>query len=100
MRHAPGSLLAPWLLKKQVTNSLKFALEGCRRIAISDINLTGLHETAKYMKEVSSDVDILVNQVDTQEEVQIEDMVQATVAKFGRVDYAVNCAGEQSILFL
>jgi hypothetical protein len=27
-------------------------------------------------------------------------MVQATVAKFGRVDYAVNCAGEQSILFL
>jgi NAD(P)-dependent dehydrogenase (short-subunit alcohol dehydrogenase family) len=100
MRHAPGSLLAPLLLKKQVTNSSKFALEGCHRVAISDINLTGLHETAKYMKEVSSDVDILVNQVDTQEEAQIEDMVQATVAKFGRVDYAVNCAGEQSILFL
>ncbi|KAN0102674.1 short chain dehydrogenase [Hyaloscypha variabilis] len=73
--------------------AISFALEGCRQIAISDINLNGLHETAKYMKEVSSDVDILVQQVDMQEEVQIEYMVQAAAKKFGRVDYAVNCAG-------
>jgi NAD(P)-dependent dehydrogenase (short-subunit alcohol dehydrogenase family) len=45
------------------------------------------------MKDVSPDVDILVNLVDMQDEAQIEHMVQATVAKFSRIDYAVNCAG-------
>jgi NAD(P)-dependent dehydrogenase (short-subunit alcohol dehydrogenase family) len=74
--------------------AISFVLEGCRQIAISDINLTGLHETEKYMKEVSTDVDVVVTQVDMQEEAQIENMVQAAVAKFSRVDYAVNCAGE------
>jgi NAD(P)-dependent dehydrogenase (short-subunit alcohol dehydrogenase family) len=49
------------------------------------------------MKEVSSDVDILVQQVDMQEEVQIEYMVQAAAKRFGRVDYAVNCAGLFSV---
>ena len=51
------------------------------------------------MKEVSSDVDILVEQVDMQDEVQIEHMVQAAVARFGRVDYAVNCAGVSFLIF-
>jgi NAD(P)-dependent dehydrogenase (short-subunit alcohol dehydrogenase family) len=45
------------------------------------------------MKDVSNDVEILVNQVDMVEEAQIEHMVQAAVGKWGRVDYAVNCAG-------
>jgi NAD(P)-dependent dehydrogenase (short-subunit alcohol dehydrogenase family) len=45
------------------------------------------------MKDVSKDVEILVNQVDMLEEAQIENMVQAAVDKWGRVDYAVNCAG-------
>jgi hypothetical protein len=48
--------------------AISFTLEGCGQIVISDINLTSLHETEKYMREVSSDVDILVNQVDMQEE--------------------------------
>jgi NAD(P)-dependent dehydrogenase (short-subunit alcohol dehydrogenase family) len=49
------------------------------------------------MKEVSSEIDILVQQVDMQEEVQIEYMVQAAMKRFGRVDYAVNCAGLFSV---
>ena len=91
----------PFFFKKKTHHALgigrataiSFALEGCRQIAISDINLTGLHETAKYMKEVSFDVDVSVEQVDMQEEDKIEHMVQAAVARFGRLDYAVNCAG-------
>ncbi len=46
------------------------------------------------MKEVSNDVEILVNQVDMLEEAHIENMVQAAVDKWGRIDYAVNCAGQ------
>lgn len=73
--------------------AISFALEGCGQIAISDRNLEGLKETEKFMKDVSSNIDILINQVDTTEEAQIENMVQTTVARFGRLDYAVNSAG-------
>ncbi len=73
--------------------AVSFALEGCSQIAICDRNLEGLHGTVRLMKDVSRDVEILVNQVDMLEEAQIENMVQAAVDKWGRVDYAVNCAG-------
>ncbi len=73
--------------------AVSFALEGCSQIAICDRNLEGLHGTERLMKDVSKDVEILVNQVDMLEEAQIENMVQAAVDKWGRVDYAVNCAG-------
>jgi NAD(P)-dependent dehydrogenase (short-subunit alcohol dehydrogenase family) len=52
------------------------------------------------MKDVSNDVEILINQVDMLEEAQIEHMVQAAVDKWGRVDYAVNSAGTPSLLLL
>lgn len=45
------------------------------------------------MKDVSNDVEILINQVDMLEEAQIEHIIQAAVDKWGRVDYAVNSAG-------
>ena len=34
-----------------------------------------------------------------QEEAQIKRIVQATVEKFSRIDYAVNCAGELRFQF-
>lgn len=52
------------------------------------------------MKDVSHDVDILISQVDMLEQAQIEHMVQAAVAKWGRVDYAVNSAGAWSHFLL
>lgn len=69
-------------------------MEGCPHIAICDRNREGLVETEKYMKEVSTFVEILVYQVDMLEEEQVECMVQAAVNEWGRVDYAVNAAGK------
>jgi NAD(P)-dependent dehydrogenase (short-subunit alcohol dehydrogenase family) len=46
------------------------------------------------MKDVSQDVDVLVQQVDMLIDGQIEQAVLATVKKWGRLDYAVNSAGE------
>ncbi len=45
------------------------------------------------MKHVSAHCVVLLRQVDMLDEEQVEGMVQVTVAKWGRVDYAVNCAG-------
>lgn len=73
--------------------AISFALEGCGQIAICDRNLEGLKETEKFMKDVSNNVDILINQVDTTDETQIENMIQVTVGRFGRLDYALNSAG-------
>lgn len=48
------------------------------------------------MKEVSAFAEVMVYQVDMLEEEQVECMVQAAVAEWGRVDYAVNAAGTRS----
>jgi NAD(P)-dependent dehydrogenase (short-subunit alcohol dehydrogenase family) len=74
--------------------AISFTLEGCRSIAICDRNLEGLVETEKFMKDVSQDVDVLIPQVDMLEAEQIDQMVVATVSKWGRLDYAINAAGE------
>lgn len=46
------------------------------------------------MKDVSQDVDVLIQEVDMLEAEQIEGMVLTAVSKWGRLDYAVNAAGE------
>ncbi|MAD83036.1 MAG: hypothetical protein CL912_08730 [Deltaproteobacteria bacterium] len=76
--------------------AISFALEGCPQIAICDRNREGLLETEKYMKEVSAFAEVMIYQVDMLEEEQVECMVQAAVAEWGRVDYAVNAAGTLS----
>jgi NAD(P)-dependent dehydrogenase (short-subunit alcohol dehydrogenase family) len=77
--------------------AISFALEGCPSVAICDRNLEGLHETEKYMREVSAHCEILVYQVDMLLDDQIEGMVEAAVSKWGRIDYAVNAAGRNLI---
>jgi NAD(P)-dependent dehydrogenase (short-subunit alcohol dehydrogenase family) len=77
--------------------AISFALEGCRSIAICDRNLEGLVETQKLMKDVSQDVHVLIQQVDMLKAEQIEQMVVTTVSNWGRLDYAVNAAGENFV---
>jgi hypothetical protein len=77
--------------------AISFALEGCRSIAICDRNLERIVETEKLMKDVSQDVEVLIQQVDMLEAEQIEQMVVATVSKWGRLDYALNSAGESFV---
>jgi NADP-dependent 3-hydroxy acid dehydrogenase YdfG len=52
------------------------------------------------MKDVSQDVEVLIQQVDMLEAEQIEQMVVATASKWGRLDYAVNAAGENFVSLL
>jgi NAD(P)-dependent dehydrogenase (short-subunit alcohol dehydrogenase family) len=102
------SLLSPLPSNSQLTppslgigraTSISFALEGCYRISICDRNREGLLETEKYMREVSPHAEIVITVVDMLEEEQIEMMVHEAVAKWGRVDYAVNAAGLFSFSF-
>ncbi|KAF2161874.1 hypothetical protein M409DRAFT_27602 [Zasmidium cellare ATCC 36951] len=75
--------------------ALSFAREGCRKLALADLNTSGLEETAKAIHEAATDGDVRVVTIETDvsEEGQVEGMVERTVRELGRVDYAVNAAG-------
>jgi NAD(P)-dependent dehydrogenase (short-subunit alcohol dehydrogenase family) len=76
--------------------AVAFVKDGCRKIALCDRNAAGLEETKRLIADVASDCETLCVLVDLQEEGQVEEMVQKTVDAFGRVDYAVNTAGQYS----
>jgi len=71
------------------------AREACSGIAVADINADALAEVQKEIVEIATNKDfkcITVN-VDVRDEGSVTDMVRQTVENFGRIDYAVNCAG-------
>lgn len=74
--------------------AVSFAVEGCTRITICDINVEGLEETSKLISTATSGAcSVLVIKVDMALESEVDGMVASTVAKWGRLDYAVNAAG-------
>ncbi|KAI5365954.1 Putative short-chain dehydrogenase/reductase SDR, NAD(P)-binding domain superfamily [Septoria linicola] len=76
--------------------AISFIREGCRKIAIADLNASGLAETAQRMRDLVStsvEVDIVTHTTDITRESDVEDLLEKTVSAFGRVDYAANCAG-------
>ncbi|KAI9376128.1 hypothetical protein BJX61DRAFT_539140 [Aspergillus egyptiacus] len=70
-----------------------FAREGCRRLALVDLNKTGLQETHDLIAQSHADVEILVSETDVASESSVAEMIRRTVDRFRRVDYAVNAAG-------
>ncbi|KAL4875189.1 hypothetical protein BJY04DRAFT_224266 [Aspergillus karnatakaensis] len=74
-----------------------FAREGCRKIVLADLNKSGLQETYKMITDSNKDVSLLVAETDVTTESSVSDMVKHAVAKFQRIDYAVNAAGLMSI---
>ncbi|KAL1983525.1 hypothetical protein VTN96DRAFT_10264 [Rasamsonia emersonii] len=70
-----------------------FAREGCLRITIADFNQAGLQETYDQIKSAFKQVEILSCVVDVSKADDVARMLDETIAKFGRVDYAVNAAG-------
>lgn len=70
-----------------------FAREGCLRITIADLNQAGLQETYDQIKSAFQQVEILSCVVDVSKADDVARMLDKTIAKFGRVDYAVNAAG-------
>lgn len=72
---------------------LQFARDGILKIAGLDIAPTGLEETRRSLEEQFPAVSFLPLVVDLTNDGQVKLAVQATVEKFGRLDYAVNNAG-------
>jgi len=61
-----------------------------RRLALADVQ-------ADLLKKIAADLgeghEVLTLVVDVTDEADVQKMVDDTIAKFGRLDYAVNCAG-------
>lgn len=72
-----------------------FAKEGCRSLALLDINTAGLEET-KHLISTSHAATILrveTYQLDLTSETAIASTYKSIQSTFGRIDYAINCAG-------
>lgn len=69
--------------------ALRFAQEGAK-VMIADRNRIGSEETLKMVQDISSDVDTVA--VDVSKWDQVQNMVDQTVSRFGRVDILVNLA--------
>ncbi len=70
--------------------ALLFAKEGAR-VAAADLNLEGAEETATMIREAGGEAAALA--VEVVEAEQVEAMLDAAVAAFGRIDCAFNNAG-------
>ena len=73
--------------------ALAFIRESCRRIILIDLNSEGLQETKQLALEISSEVKVLICPCDISDEAAVNKVMETGMAKFGRLDYAVNCAG-------
>ena len=70
-----------------------FVKSGCPRLAITDINPDSLAHTREVLKGINVDVRIASRAGDVSDESFIDSFMSETAKTFGRVDYAVNCAG-------
>lgn len=73
--------------------AISFAAEGCRRIAILDRDEDGLTETAKLCKAQSSLVRTFIIPFDVRNDQDVTTAMDCVIEEWGRIDYAVNCAG-------
>ncbi|KAE8147878.1 hypothetical protein BDV25DRAFT_131707 [Aspergillus avenaceus] len=70
-----------------------FASAGCDRIAITDLNPTSLNQTEQAIRESYPQTKLLVRAGNVADEQFVESFISEAVTVFGRLDYAVNCAG-------
>ncbi|EXJ76136.1 uncharacterized protein A1O5_00644 [Cladophialophora psammophila CBS 110553] len=71
----------------------QFAKYGAASLAISDMNLSSLEKVAQRLRDEYPHVEVEVLYIDTSDEQSIIDAHEATIRRFGRIDYAVNNAG-------
>ncbi|OQD88051.1 hypothetical protein PENANT_c004G03733 [Penicillium antarcticum] len=70
-----------------------FATAGCERIAITDLNNETLQCTAEAISSTHPKTQLLVRAGNVADDHFADSFIDAVVQQFGRVDYAVNCAG-------
>ncbi|KAM5353701.1 hypothetical protein ACJ41O_000351 [Fusarium nematophilum] len=73
--------------------ALQFVHQGCRKIFLADLSITGLQATEATIREVAADARVKLYVVDVSDEHAVKDMVDECVSVFGRVDFACNNAG-------
>lgn len=81
----------------QVT-AVSLAREGCTKIVLADRDEKGLERTKQLIYEVAGDgkAEVLAVKTDVTSAEQIDQLIQSTVKQFGRIDYAINGAGEHT----
>ncbi|KAJ5176914.1 uncharacterized protein N7482_002791 [Penicillium canariense] len=70
-----------------------FAAAGCERIAITDLNEVTLEQTKQAVAAAHPNVRLLVHPGNVADDQFADSFIDKVVQYFGRVDYAVNCAG-------
>lgn len=70
-----------------------FARSGCTRLAITNTNIAALAQTSKEIRQINSDIKVTQLTGDVSDKNFVENLVNSAVKDFGRLDYAVNCAG-------
>ncbi|RAK98895.1 SDR family NAD(P)-dependent oxidoreductase [Aspergillus ibericus CBS 121593] len=70
-----------------------FASAGCGRIAITDLNPSSLDQTRESILASYPHTRLVVKAGDISDESFVEAFISEVVDAFGRLDYAVNCAG-------
>ena len=70
-----------------------FAAAGCSRIAITDLNAALLEATRAQLVSEHVDAEVLAVVGNIAEEAFVDGFVKRVVEEWGRIDYAVNCAG-------
>ncbi|KAJ5919919.1 hypothetical protein N7454_009754 [Penicillium verhagenii] len=70
-----------------------FAAAGCEKIAITDLNESTLEKTRDSIVKAHPMVQLLVHPGNVADDQFAESFISKVASKFGRVDYAVNCAG-------
>lgn len=101
-RYASENELLYWPLAKTTIGSgigkacsIAYAEEGVAGIVCADINLSAVEAVAEETKRVAAHPNYraLALQVDVTNEKAVDEMMQRMVKEFGRIDYALNCAG-------
>ena len=72
---------------------VQFIHDGCIRLVISDVNEATLKETTEIAIHLQEDAQIEAVVGDLSSEEFVEHLFSQTKSVFGRLDYAVNCAG-------
>lgn len=75
------------------TISILFAKRGCKKILLADISAKGMEETKRLVEAAQPSAIAQMVKVDVTIESQVAAMVEKCVATFGRLDFAINCAG-------
>ncbi|KAH8423531.1 SDR family NAD(P)-dependent oxidoreductase [Aspergillus melleus] len=70
-----------------------FAEAGCPKIAITDHNPATLEETREFICTRYPNTEVVAEAGNIAHEPFVEDFMALVIQKFGRIDYAVNCAG-------